>query len=211
MPRPATPIVAVVIAAVAGLLGLLVLKNVKDDSSGGSSNTPKTTVAPSTTAPDSSALPTTTVQMIRTGATVIVANASKIDGMAGALSNDLKTRGYTMGKPVTSTVVQDTTQILAKVGDAAAQAVARSLIVEMGLSGIPSPLTDTAPLKSGDLGAATVVIVLGKDKAGQPLPPIGGSDTTQTSSPATQTTSATPKTTTAKTTTTAKATPTTKA
>ena len=114
MPRPATPMVAVVIAAVAGLLGLLVLKNVKDDSSGGSSNTPKTTVASSTTASDTSVVPTTTIQMIRTGATVIVANASKTDGMAGSLSTDLKTRGYTMGKPVTATVVQDTTQILAR-------------------------------------------------------------------------------------------------
>ena len=77
--------------------------------------------------------------------------------------------------------------------------------MEMGLTGIPSPLTDTAPLKTGDLGAATVVVLLGKDKAGQPLPPIGGSVPTQT-------TSATPKTTTVKTTTTAKnATSTTKA
>ena len=33
MPRPATPVVAVIIAAVAGLLGLLILRDVTNDSS----------------------------------------------------------------------------------------------------------------------------------------------------------------------------------
>lgn len=190
MPRPATPMVAVIIAVVAGLLGLLILKNVKDDgsSSGGSSKPAKTTTAPTTDPSQTTEPPTTQPVLIRTGATVLVANASGQDGMAGQLTTELTTRGYVTAKAVTSTVKQDVTTILAKPGDAAATAVAKTLLLEMGLSGTVQPLTDAAPLKEGELGTATVVLLLGKDKAGQPLPALGSSTTQTTAAAPTQTT-----------------------
>lgn len=190
MPRPATPMVAVVIAVVAGLLGLLILKNVKDDgSSSGGTKPPKTTAA-QTTEPGQTTVPETTAPvLIRTGATVLVANASGQDGMAGQLTTELTTRGYVTTKAVTSTVKQDLTQILAKPGDAGATAVAKTLLLEMGLTSTVQPLTDAVPLKDGELGSATVVVLLGKDKAGQSLPPIGGGTvTTTTAASVTETT-----------------------
>ena len=196
MPRPATPMVAIVIAAVAGLLGLLILKDVKDDGSGGGGSTkPAKTTTPASTIPESTVAPTTTPPLIRQGATVVVANASGIDGAAGNLTTALKTRNYVTGKPVTATVKADATVIMAKAGDTGAAAVARTLMLEMGLSGAIQPLTDSAPVKAGDLAGATVLVVLGPDKANQSLLPLGG-DSTATTTPGTGTTS--PKTTTTK-------------
>ena len=115
-PRPSTPVVAIIIAAVAGLLGLLILRNVKDGSSGASAKTTttSTTTTPSTSLFDTT-IPGTTVPIIqRTGATVVVANASAQSGAAGALSSLLKKQGYTMGKAVTavSGTKLDITQVL---------------------------------------------------------------------------------------------------
>ena len=66
-------------------------------------------------------------------------------------------------------------------GDDAASAVAKSIMAEMGISGEPAALDESAPLKSSDLGSATVVVVLGLDKAGQSLLPLGGDTSTVTS------------------------------
>jgi hypothetical protein len=172
-PRTATPMAAVIIAAVAGLLGLLILRNVKNDGAGSSSPRTTTTVPPLTDA-TTTIPPTTLPPIVRTGATVVVANASGTKGAAGNLTTLLKGRGYTTGKAITATggTQLAVTQVLARAGDTAAQAVAQSIMTEMGLTGTPGVLDASAPVKATQVATAGVLVLLGTDKAGQDLLPV---------------------------------------
>ncbi|CAB4708346.1 MAG: hypothetical protein F2934_10815 [Actinobacteria bacterium] len=179
--RPATPIIAVVIAAVAGLIGLIVLRDVKSDAGNTNSDTTEITdttePTDDTTFTDDSSVPDVTLPvLVRTGAMVVVSNASGKKGAAGALTDELKARGYDAGKAFTanSGTLNDTTQVLVAPGDEAALAVAKSVMAEMGLDGTPGPLDESAPVKQSDVSGATVVILLGLDKAGQSLLPLAG-------------------------------------
>jgi hypothetical protein len=185
--RPATPIVAVIVAAVAGLLGLLILRNVQNDpgDSGFTDNTEEITDSTDVTddsfvdsVPDSTVTPV----LVRTGAAVVVSNASGKKGAAGALTEELKARGYETGKAFTanSGTLYDTTQVLAAPGDATALAVAKTVLLEMGLTGEPGILDESAPVKQSDVGTATVLVLLGLDRAGQSLLPLGGDSATAT-------------------------------
>lgn len=186
--RPATPIIAVVIAAIAGLIGLVILRDVKSDS--GNTNDGASPEVTDTTEPTSDStftdetIPTETTMpvLVRTGATVVVSNASGKKGAAGALTDELKARGYDTGKAFTanSGTLNDTTQVLVQPGDAAALAVAKSIMAEMGLEGTPGPLDESAPVKQSDVNGATVLILLGLDKAGQSLLPLAGDTTVNT-------------------------------
>jgi len=181
--RPATPIVAIVIAAIAGLVGLVILRDVKNDSGAGPADNieiPDTTepITDDTSVPGDSTVDTTLPVLTRTGATVVVANASAKKGAAGALTDELKARGYDAAKAFTanSGTLNDITQVLATPGDAAALAVAKSVMAEMGLDGSPGILDESAPVKQSDVGSATVLILLGLDKAGQSLLPLSGEE-----------------------------------
>lgn len=186
--RPATPIIAVVIAAIAGLIGLVILRDVKSDS--GNTNDGASPEVTDTTEPTSDStftdetIPTeaTMPVLVRTGATVVVSNASGKKGAAGALTDELKARGYDTGKAFTanSGTLNDTTQVLVQPGDAAALAVAKSIMAEMGLEGTPGPLDESAPVKQSDVNGATVLVLLGLDKAGQSLLPLAGDTTVNT-------------------------------
>lgn len=186
--RPATPIIAVVIAAIAGLIGLVILRDVKSDS--GNTNDGASPEVTDTTEPTSDStftdetIPTETTMpvLVRTGATVVVSNASGKKGAAGALTDELKARGYDTGKAFTanSGTLNDTTQVLVQPGDAAALAVAKSIMAEMGLEGTPGPLDESAPVKQSDVNGATVLVLLGLDKAGQSLLPLAGDATVNT-------------------------------
>ena len=179
--RPATPIIAVVIAAVAGLIGLIVLRDVKSDAGNTNSDTTEITdttePTDDTTFTDDSSVPDVTRPVrVRTGAIVVVSNASGKKGAAGALTDELKARGYDAGKAFTanSGTLNDTTQVLVAPGDEAALAVAKSVMAEMGLDGTPGPLDESAPVKQSDVSGATILILLGLDKAGQSLLPLAG-------------------------------------
>ena len=179
--RPATPIIAVVIAAVAGLIGLIVLRDVKSDAGNTNSDTTEITdttePTDDTTFTDDSSVPDVTLPvLVRTGAIVVVSNASGKKGAAGALTDELKARGYDAGKAFTanSGTLNDTTQVLVAPGDEAALAVAKSVRAEMGLDGMPGPLDESAPVKQSDVSGATILILLGLDKAGQSLLPLAG-------------------------------------
>ena len=179
--RPATPIIAVVIAAVAGLIGLIVLRDVKSDAGNTNSDTTEITdttePTDDTTFTDDSSVPDVTLPvLVRTGAVVVVSNASGKKGAAGALTDELKARGYDAGKAFTanSGTLNDTTQVLVAPGDEAALAVAKSVMAEMGLDGTPGPLDESAPVKQSDVSGATILILLGLDKAGQSLLPLAG-------------------------------------
>lgn len=191
MPKPSSPVVAIVIAAVAGLLGLLILRDVTQDDSGdsggGSSQRTTVPVASST----SVGATTSTTQPLRDGAVVLVANCSGQEGVAGQLTTALDNRGYTTAKPTNcSGGAEEVTVIMVKAGDAVAAQVARTLASEMGVTAeIEAMPAD--PGISGELGSATILVLLAPDKAGQPLRVIGAASVPATTATATTTADAT--------------------
>lgn len=140
-----------------------------------------TPVTPAATAP---------AALVKTGAKVVVANASRVNGAAGRMSKQLQEDGFTMGTPTNAGgnfQKIETTKIFYVAGDAAAQAVANTLKTVLGVGQIevlemPTP----APTETGELEAGnTVLVVLGNDTADKTLATLQGA-----TAPATQTTPA---------------------
>lgn len=174
----------IVLAVIAIAAAFLIFRSISDsDASGGQvpgvGTDPAggvTTVASATT-PDGgsvapTAAPTTTgaaPEPVTEGATVLVANASGMGGSAGAMSTELETAGYTMAEPtddnsdepVAETVVYF---VVGNETEAVAQSVARAL----GNADV-LPMPDPIPTADGNLGTATVLVLLGEDAAGQTL------------------------------------------
>lgn len=135
-----------------------------------------TTVAPTTTAPaatvSSTSPPASDVALVTDGATVVVANASGVDGGAGRLSDEIGAAGFTTVAATNSSESQlGTSKIYYVAGDDQAKAVADSVKAVLGGGEIevlelpdPAPLTDPATL-----GGATVLLAMGNDVAGQSL------------------------------------------
>ena len=182
--------ISIIVAAVAVVVGFLILKNIQDD--GGNkvtSKTPTVTDASGTTSSTSttgvsvsstSTPPTGTIPLSTTGATVIVANSSKINGSAGRFSDALG-KLFTMGSPtngVNTEAELDVSKVYYVPGPAA-EAVARSVAQVMGgvaVETMPTPVNT----KEGQLGDATVLVMLGKDKADRPLDAFSPATTTST-------------------------------
>ena len=173
---------SIVIAAVALLLGFVILRDIQsnDGSSGGDPTTTETTVA-DTLAPDV----TTTSTILLTAFKVQVANASKVAGSAGQLTVELQGRGYIVQPALNASEItpkQTTTVVYFLPGsEAAATAVAKEL---GGVATAPMPTP--VPTETGQLGEASVLILLGTDIAGIPL-----SSSVPTSAPATAVTTTT--------------------
>lgn len=131
------------------------------------STAPSTTTAETTTTESDAA-----AEYVTEGATVIVANASRVDGGAGLLSEHLTEVGFTVGEATNSAddvENLETTQVFYVTGDAAAQAVAESLGEAFGGDVTVNEVADPAPTASGDLGEATVLVLMGNDTAGKTL------------------------------------------
>lgn len=160
-----------------------------DDDDDATASTTVTTVAatlaPTTVAPApvaTTAPPATTAapsEFVTDGAVVIVANSSGIDGAAGRLTDRLAIAGFTTGGATNAseTVGQlTTTQIHYVPGDADALAVAQSVKTALGgsddieLIEVGTP----APTESGELGGATVVVLMGNDVADRSLEELQG-------------------------------------
>lgn len=130
-----------------------------------------TTAPPPTTAPPAA--------FVTDGAVVIVANSSGIDGAAGRLTDRLAIAGFTTGGATNAadSVGQLTsTQIHYVPGDADALAVAQSVKTALGGGdGIELVEVGTpAPTESGELGGATVVVLMGNDVADRSLEELQG-------------------------------------
>jgi hypothetical protein len=154
--------VFVVLVAVG--LGLLVLKNAFDD--GGSSASPSTTVAASTTAPGetTSSVPS---DIDKQSFKTLVANASGVAGSAGKWTEGLTNLGFAMVTPAANASksgLPNTTVYFTPGFDAQAALVATT----MGAAA-PQPWpTTNAPV--GDIKDANVVVTLGQDLAGKTPP-----------------------------------------
>jgi hypothetical protein len=179
--------VAIVVTAVAVILGFLILRKVNDnkDSGSASSSTTATTLPVSTTLPGT----TTTQAVVNKQATKVqVANASKISGVAKQLTTALTSAGFDMStatNAATSITPSAATKVIYNQGDPNASAVAA--LVAQALGGVPVEVSpNPPPVKDGTFAAGSAVIVLlGTDLAGKPLPKSGGTTQSSVATPTT--------------------------
>jgi hypothetical protein len=183
---------AIIIAIVAVVAGFLILRQIGDDDDGGGSidssgttlpsgdGTVTPTIDPALTTPSvaPTEAPTTSFVPVTEGATVVVANASTVNGAAGQLTTALSGKGYTMAEATNSTVKQDASTVLYDATDPEALSVATSIATLMGnvaVSEIPAP----PPVEGGAVAdGVSVVVMLGNDKANLTLDAMGTPGTT---------------------------------
>jgi hypothetical protein len=148
-----------------------------DDDGGGATTTTTELAGSATTAATSTTTtaPTATAgfEYVTDGAIVIVANASRVNGAAGVLTERLAAVGFEMTEATNSSDDVDnlaTTQIFYAPGDAAAQAVAENLRLVFGGGDVTvEEVAVPALTESGNLGDGTVLVLLGNDIAGKTL------------------------------------------
>ena len=133
-------------------------------------------VAETTTAPVET---TTTVEVTTTtalpeivteGATVIVANASSVNGSAGRMSELLAAEGFDMGTPTNSTEGALGASKIYYIDDEAALVVAESLVRVFGGVIQLVEMPTVPPVSSSEIFDAGVLVALGDDFADQLLP-----------------------------------------
>lgn len=177
--------ISIVIAVVAVVVGFLILRNINDDGgSGGGGSTGPITTSPST--PDSTSgsdvttittapavVTPTTQPLVFAPGKVVVANASGVGGAAGLATKALSSVGFTMGDATDAFGAEKKvtqTKVYFKAGsEAVAASVARAFgAPDSGVvaSAMPTPV----PVVNADIGDATVLVMLGPDFAGKPLP-----------------------------------------
>jgi hypothetical protein len=153
-----------------------------DDTTDSASTTVAVTVAPTTLPPatttTSPPTTTTTIPLVTEGATVLVANASGINGSAGRMTDAIASVGFSTEAATNSsdTVGQlSVSQIYYDADDAAAEAVATSLKALLGGGEIELlELGVPAPTESGDVGDATVLLMMGNDISDKSLAELQG-------------------------------------
>ena len=191
--------ISIVIAVIAVVVGFLILKNINDSddsvTSPPANSQSENTSDPSDSSSTSSSVvsaesttPTTAV-IVTAGATVIVANASKVPGSAGQMTEALQTLGFTLLEPTNGAGIEeslDITKVYYKDGDAAAQAVAAGVVQAFnGGAVVTAVLPAVPPVTGGDIKTATVLVMLGKDFGGKALPILAGDATETTPLPTT--------------------------
>jgi len=173
---PVGSTLSIVLAVIAVIAGFLILRAITDDDDGDAGgigtedtgSTPGTATGAGDGATTTSAATSTTQAEVRTGAVVVVANASGVQGSATAMSTALEGAGYTMGEPGNTNGGQLSASVVYYVaGDTAAQAVANTVAKDMG--GISVEEMPTPPPFDGELGGATVLVMVGTDTAGKTL------------------------------------------
>ena len=135
-----------------------------------------TTVARTTTvAPATTTLPA--LVLVTDGATIVVANASGVDGAAGRMTDALEEAGFTAADATNSSEGPlSTSKVYYDPGNEAAKAVADSLREALGGGDIEVlELTVPAPLGDPDsIADATVLVAIGNDVADKPLDVLQG-------------------------------------
>ena len=171
--------------AVAGACALVLSACGGDDDDGGEASTTTigstVTIAPTTTRATTTTVASTTttlppLELVTEGATVVVANASGIDGAAGRMTDALAAVGFTTGTATNSSEGQiNTSKIYYDPADAEAQAVAESLREALGGGDIEVlELGVPAPTESGEIGDASILVAMGNDIADKSLDELQG-------------------------------------
>jgi hypothetical protein len=164
----------IVLALIAVVIGVVVLRNIDDTQSGGAVPVATTTTEPEvepteTTEPEPPEV--TTPPMVYEGATVVVANANRVNGSAGAMSRDLDVAGFTVAGAVNAAVEigqLELTVIYYDASSEAARLVAESVNRAMGGDASVAPLPASIPTETGQL-VGQVLVLLGNDKGGKSL------------------------------------------
>ena len=177
---------SVIVAAIAVLLGFLILRDVNRDrgDAGVPDQTGETTTLPID--PSGSSIPTETTTLPRTGFKVMVANASGVTGSAGQMSTALQAQQFIVTQPTNAAETvgkQTATKVYYVAGYESGAAAVAQVLGGVPIEAVPTP----PPVESGDLGEATVLVMLGTDLAGKLLPgalPTAPTDTTTTLAPA---------------------------
>jgi hypothetical protein len=167
-----------------GMLALVVSACGGDDDTAATTTTslaPTVTIAPTTTAaPTTTVVPVTTtlppLVLVTEGATVVVANASGIDGAAGRMTDALAAVGFTTGTATNSSEGQlATTKIYFSPDNVNAKAVADSLREALGAGAIEVlELAVPAPTDDGEIGDGSILVAMGNDTADKPLDELQG-------------------------------------
>jgi hypothetical protein len=174
---PVGSTLSIVLAVIAVIAGFLILRAITDDDDGDAGGLGATTddagslagagSVPTSAGGSADTTPTTTGP-VRTGAMVVVANASGVSGSAAAMTQALQGAGYTTGTAGNSTGEQLTASVVYYVaGDAAAQAVASSVATDLG--GVATAEMPATPPIDAGLGGGTVLVMVGTDTAGKTL------------------------------------------
>lgn len=139
------------------------------------------TVAPVTDPPTTQPVVTSTttlppLDLVTEGATVVVANASGINGSAGRMTDALAAVGFTTGTATNSSESQlSTSKVYYDPENEDAKAVAESLREALGGGDIEVlELTVPAPTNDGEIGDATVLLAMGNDTADKSLDELQG-------------------------------------
>ena len=170
---------SIVVAVVAVLVGFFILRDINSDSSSPSSTpTDDTSVDAGTTVPDASQ---TTLAPVTntTGFKVLVANASGVPGSAGDLSVALQGLGFIVQPPLNksdATPKQTLTMVYYIAGQEA-----NAANVAAALGGVATaPMPDPVPTETGNMGEASVLVLLATDLAGKPIAGAPAAATTTT-------------------------------
>lgn len=157
-----------------------------DDSDSGSTTTtlsPTVTLGATTTTPTAAATTTTPstttlppLELVTEGASIVVANASGVDGSAGRMTDALGAVGFSTGDATNSSEGQiETSKIYYDPANAAAKAVADSLREALGGGDIEVlELAVPAPTDTGEIGDASIVLAMGNDTADKTLDELQG-------------------------------------
>jgi len=170
-----------VLAVIAVAAGFLIFRSISDDgNAGGSGLGGETTLTPVTdpsgatiaaTVPVGATTPEPTGATRRTGASVIVINASEVPESAAAMTTELTDLGYTMEPGVSD---NDSEALAATVvyfaGPGGPEAVARTLAADLGNVTVEAAPAEIPISPDDSQGAATVYVILGTDLAGKSLP-----------------------------------------
>lgn len=190
---------AIIIAIVAVVAGFLILRQINDDDSATTDDGTDLTAPDDTTAAGDSTLPgdtsgtiavtvattiavetTTSTVFLTKGAIVVVANSSTVNGAAGQLTTALTGQQFDLVAPTNATVKLDVSKIFYDPANAQAQSVAQTVATLMGVAEVV-PIENPAPVDGGSLqGGATVLVMLGSDKAGETLEQMTVPDATAT-------------------------------
>lgn len=174
---PVGSLLTIVFAVIATLVGLLILRSISDDTSavggGGLSSGDvalgvTTTVGAQTTpAPGGgdTTSASTPAERVTEGGTIVVANASRVDGAATELTVLLEESGYRTGDPTNDNADEDREDSIVYFQPGSnTETVARSVALDLG--GIEvAPMPAEIPTASGDL-SGDILVVLGNDVAG---------------------------------------------
>ena len=159
---------SVAVAVLSVLLGFFILRDLRNDDTIPNPDGGTTAEVATETTLEVIPVETTVPTVVLTAFKVQIANASGVSGSAGLLTTELQGRGYIVQPAINKSEItprQTTTVVYYLLGsEAPAAQVAREL-GGVATSPMPTPI----PTETGNLGEASVLILLGTDLAGKPL------------------------------------------